>query len=46
MQKQIPLHRAGQSEELARSIMFLLSDESSYVTGTAIPVDGGSSARM
>jgi meso-butanediol dehydrogenase/(S,S)-butanediol dehydrogenase/diacetyl reductase len=46
MQKQIPLQRAGQSEELARSIMFLLSDDSSYVTGTAIPVDGGSSARL
>jgi NAD(P)-dependent dehydrogenase (short-subunit alcohol dehydrogenase family) len=43
---QIPLHRAGKSEELARSIMFLLSDETSYVTGTAIPVDGGSLARM
>ncbi len=35
------LRRAGQPEEVANVIRFLLSDEASYVTGANIPVDGG-----
>ncbi len=35
------LRRAGQPEEVANVIRFLLSDDASYVTGTNIPVDGG-----
>jgi NAD(P)-dependent dehydrogenase (short-subunit alcohol dehydrogenase family) len=35
------LRRAGQPEEVASVIRFLLSDEASYVTGANIPVDGG-----
>jgi NAD(P)-dependent dehydrogenase (short-subunit alcohol dehydrogenase family) len=38
------LQRAGQAEEVATVIRFLLSDEASFVTGANIPVDGGFSA--
>jgi NAD(P)-dependent dehydrogenase (short-subunit alcohol dehydrogenase family) len=36
-----PLQRAGEAHEPATVIAFLLSDASSFVTGTTIPVDGG-----
>jgi NAD(P)-dependent dehydrogenase (short-subunit alcohol dehydrogenase family) len=39
-----PLRRAAQPEELARVALFLASDESSYVNGQAIVVDGGLSS--
>lgn len=35
--------RYGEPEEVARTILFLLSDASSFITGTSIVVDGGSS---
>ncbi len=38
----VPLQRLGLPEELAAVIVFLGSDRASYVTGAAIPVDGGS----
>ncbi len=38
-----PMKRYGQPEEVARAIVFLLSDASSYITGTSIVVDGGRS---
>lgn len=37
----IPLGRVAQPEEVAAAAIFLLSDEASYVTGIAMPVDGG-----
>ena len=37
----LPLRRLGQPEEVAKVMAFLLGDESSYVTGVTIPVDGG-----
>ena len=36
-----PLGRMGQPEEVASVVLFLASDEASFITGTAIPVDGG-----
>jgi 3-oxoacyl-[acyl-carrier protein] reductase len=38
----IPLKRMGEPEEFAAVVTFLASARASYVTGTAIPVDGGS----
>ncbi|MHA2249221.1 MAG: SDR family oxidoreductase [Candidatus Kariarchaeaceae archaeon] len=37
----IPLGRLGQPNEIASVIQFLLSEQSSYITGTSIQVDGG-----
>lgn len=42
----IPLGRGGQPNELAEAIVFMLSDASSYITGVALPVDGGKSAQL
>jgi NAD(P)-dependent dehydrogenase (short-subunit alcohol dehydrogenase family) len=36
-----PLDRAGTPEDIARTALYLASDLSSYVTGVALPVDGG-----
>ncbi|KRR17546.1 3-alpha-hydroxysteroid dehydrogenase [Bradyrhizobium lablabi] len=37
----IPLGRAGQPQEVSQAVLFLLSDESSYLTGSEIVIDGG-----
>jgi NAD(P)-dependent dehydrogenase (short-subunit alcohol dehydrogenase family) len=40
----LPLGRMGKPEDVAEMAVFLASDEASWVTGTAIPLDGGLSA--
>ncbi|WP_338662935.1 SDR family oxidoreductase [Pararoseomonas sp. SCSIO 73927] len=41
----IPLGRFGRAEDVAQAALWLASDESLYVTGVALPVDGGYTAR-
>jgi NAD(P)-dependent dehydrogenase (short-subunit alcohol dehydrogenase family) len=38
--KRIPMGREALPEEIADLVVFLCSDQSSYINGTAIPVDG------
>lgn len=42
--KRYPMGRFGKPEEVAAAILFLASDEAAYVTGAALPVDGGYTA--
>jgi len=41
---QVPMGRPAQAEEVANAALFLISDEASYITGVALPVDGGATA--
>ena len=45
MEARLPLGRFGEPEEVAAVISFLISEESSFVTGAAIPVDGEGDSR-
>jgi NAD(P)-dependent dehydrogenase (short-subunit alcohol dehydrogenase family) len=42
--RKYPLGRFGQPEEIAAAILYLSSDEAAWVTGVALPVDGGYTA--
>lgn len=44
LSRQIPLGRVGQPDDVAFAVLYLASDESRFVTGTEIRVDGGISA--
>ena len=39
-----PMRRLGQPEEIAYGALYLASDESAFVTGIALPIDGGYTA--
>ena len=41
----VPLGRLGQSEDVANGVLFLASDESSYMTGSELVIDGGITAQ-
>jgi len=42
----VPMKRVGTTEEVVKSVMYLLSDDSSYSTGTNLVVDGGLAAGL
>ena len=44
--KTIPLGRIGDPRECANAILFLASDEASYITGAVLNVDGGRMAEL
>jgi NAD(P)-dependent dehydrogenase (short-subunit alcohol dehydrogenase family) len=42
-EQMIPLNRHALPEEVAAAVLFLASDESAFLTGAAVPLDGGMS---
>lgn len=40
----LPMGRVGNVNEIARAVLFLACDDASFVTGVALPVDGGNMA--
>ena len=43
----VPLrHKMGTAWDIAHAALFLASDEAGFITGVALPVDGGSSCRV
>ena len=40
-----PMRRMGTPEEVAAGVVFLASDEATFITGVALPIDGGYTAQ-
>ena len=45
LERSLPLRRIGEVDEVAYGVLFLASDEASYITGAELPIDGGFVAR-
>ena len=43
--ERVPLGRIGRPEEIAYGVLYLASDESSFVTGSELVIDGGRTAQ-
>ena len=41
IQKRCPMGRPAEPEDVAKAILFLASDDASFITGITLPVDGG-----
>ena len=41
LMEQIPIRRPGSVKDVAKTVLFLASDDSNYITGTVISLDGG-----
>lgn len=44
--RSVPMRRIGEPQEVANAILFLASDEASYITGQSLVVDGGKTCRL
>ena len=44
LEERLPLNRVGEPEDVANAVLFMASDEASWITGTVLDVDGGKSA--
>jgi len=45
MMGRVPLGRFGKAEEIASGVLYLATDESSFVTGSELVIDGGRTAQ-
>lgn len=45
-EEQIPMKRIGKPEEVAAGVLFLASNQASYITGISLPIDGGSTPSL
>jgi len=44
LEDRLPLNRIGEPIDVANAVLFMASDESNWITGTILDVDGGKSA--
>jgi NAD(P)-dependent dehydrogenase (short-subunit alcohol dehydrogenase family) len=45
MMEMIPMKRVATPEDMAEAVMWLCSDAASFITGHAVPIDGGMASR-